>query len=141
MECTLGLVKPGFQQLWGLVLSLVLSTNLTIAEMKTARFTPAFTDEFYAEHLEKPFFPALKSYMTSDQVLGMEICGENAIAIWRDILGPTNPGKAREIRPGSLRALYGINGTANVGHGSDSTQSSQRERDLFFGRKGKDEEL
>ena len=53
-------------------------------------------DEFYAEHRGKPFFSDLCNFMASDVVTGMELVKENAIASFRELLGPTNPAEAKE---------------------------------------------
>jgi len=53
----------------------------------------------------------------------MELVGENAVAKWREVLGPTDATKAKAQAPGSLRALFGTDGTRNACHGSDSEAS------------------
>jgi len=53
----------------------------------------------------------------------MELVANNAITKWRTFIGPTNSLKAKQEAPGSLRALYGEDGTKNACHGSDSLQS------------------
>lgn len=64
--------------------------------------------------------------MTSDYSVGMELVAPSAISKWRKFIGPTNSLKAKEEAPNSLRALYGIDGTKNACHGSDSPQSVDR---------------
>lgn len=49
--------------------------------------------KFYAEHVQKPFFPNLLEMITSGPSLFLELIGHNAIQTWRDIIGPTDPGK------------------------------------------------
>ena len=56
----------------------------------------------------------------------------NAVTKWRDLIGPTNPQKALEAAPQSLRALYGSDVTRNAVHGSDSVFSALRELAFFF---------
>ena len=84
---------------------------------------PALTDEFYAEHIGKPFFSDLSAFMQSDVVTGMELVGENAAAKWRGVLGPTNTATAKAEAPGSIRALFGTDGTRNACHGADGEAS------------------
>ena len=57
---------------------------------------------------------------------------EGAIKAWRSLLGPTNSLTAKAEAPASLRSLYGIDGTENAAHGSDSPESATREIDLMF---------
>ena len=63
----------------------------------------------------------------------MELTAGGAIQGWRDVIGPTNTQKAKEEAPGSIRALFGTDGTKNAVHGSDSVDSATRESNFFFG--------
>jgi nucleoside-diphosphate kinase len=56
--------------------------------------------------------------------------GENAIEVWRDMMGPTDPANAP---PETIRGDLGRVITQNVVHGSDSPESAERELKLFFG--------
>ena len=47
-------------------------------------------------------------------------------------MGPTNTLVARNEKPNSLRAKFGIDGTRNATHGSDSFLSAKREIAFFF---------
>lgn len=65
----------------------------------------------------------------------MELASTGAVSGWRDFIGPTNSEKAKAEKPGSLRAIFGTDGTKNAVHGSDSTESAARESEFFFGGK------
>ena len=54
--------------------------------------------------------------------------GENAVAKIRDILGATDPNKAR---PGSVRREFGTNIMVNAAHASDSPENAKREMDII----------
>lgn len=62
----------------------------------------------------------------------MVIAKPDAIAEWREVIGPTNPTRAREEQPESLRAKYGTDQTRNAVHGSDSYFSAEREIKFMF---------
>uniref|UniRef100_A0A4W5KNA8 Nucleoside diphosphate kinase n=1 Tax=Hucho hucho TaxID=62062 RepID=A0A4W5KNA8_9TELE len=64
--------------------------------------------------------------MTSGPVVAVELMGDEAVSVWRKILGPTDSGVARKEAPPSLRAQFGTDGTRNAGHGSDSLASAAR---------------
>ena len=64
--------------------------------------------------------------------MGMELVADSAVDKWRQLIGPTNTLKAKEEAPGSLRALFGTDGTKNAVHGSDSVGSMKRETSFFF---------
>ena len=56
--------------------------------------------------------------------------GDNAIALWRELMGPTDPADAP---PGTIRGDLATEITENLVHGSDSPESAARELKLFFG--------
>lgn len=68
-----------------------------------SRFTPKTVAEFYAEHVEKPFFPNLAAHMTSDVSIGMELVHADAVTSWRSVIGPTNSATAKAEAPNSIR--------------------------------------
>ena len=84
---------------------------------------------FYAEHKERPFFPALIEFMTSGPVVVQVLEGEGAIAKNRELMGATNPAEAAE---GTIRADFASSIDANAVHGSDSPESAAREIAYFF---------
>ncbi|MGZ8600333.1 MAG: nucleoside-diphosphate kinase, partial [Actinomycetota bacterium] len=86
-------------------------------------------EEHYAEHREKPFFGELVDFITSGPVVVARLEGEDAIDVWRTLMGPTNPASAP---PGTIRGDLGLIITENVVHGSDSPESAERELKLFF---------
>ncbi|PIN97440.1 hypothetical protein AB205_0196500, partial [Aquarana catesbeiana] len=68
----------------------------------------------------------LIQFMTSGPIVAMEVIGDEAIASWRKLLGPTNSSVARSDSPESIRARFGTDGTKNAAHGSDSIASAAR---------------
>ena len=91
--------------------------------------TQAQARGFYAEHKERPFYNDLVSFMVSGPVVIMVLEGDNAIKKNREIMGATDPKKAK---PGTLRALFANSVSSNAVHGSDSPESAKREI-AFFG--------
>ena len=69
--------------------------------------------------------------MTSAPVLLLVLEGENAIDKNREIMGATDPSKAEA---GTIRADFADSIEANAVHGSDSSQSAEREISFFFER-------
>ena len=85
----------------------------------------------YAEHAGKPFYDGLIGSVARGS-LAMILEGEDAVKQWRALMGPTDPVKARQEAPTSLRALYGTTMPDNATHGSDSAESAEREIAIFF---------
>ena len=131
-ESTLLIVKPdGVRRgLVGEVLCRVEAKGLTIEEMKLFTIDRATAEEHYGEHRERPFFGELVDFITSGPVVVARISGEQAIAVWRTLMGPTNP---VEAPPGSIRGDLATLIGENIVHGSDSPESAVRELKLFFG--------
>ncbi|CAG9334543.1 unnamed protein product [Blepharisma stoltei] len=130
------MIKPDCYTHIGRVIDSIIQAGLTINSMKMIRFTLNDAVQFYSEHQGKPFFDDLVNFISSDVVVGMELIAENAVAIWRELIGPTNPNTARIDAPRSLRAVFGTEGTHNAVHGSDSPSSAITEISFFFGLKG-----
>ena len=61
----------------------------------------------------------------------MVLEGEGAISKNRELMGATDPIKAKE---GTLRKMYGISIDKNSVHGSDSLENGKIEIDFFFSK-------
>lgn len=90
-----------------LVPQLIELAGFEILAQKQILLTAQRASEFYAEHQGKPFFGRLRDFMTSGPIWAMVLARPNAVAAWRDMMGPTNSEVARQEKPRSLRALYG----------------------------------
>ena len=131
-ESTLLIVKPDGvrRRLVGEVLRRVEDKGLTIEEMRLFTIARATAEEHYGEHRDKPFFGELDAFITGGPVVVAKVTGEDAIACWRTMMGPTDPVGAP---PGSIRGDLATSIGENIVHGSDSPQSATRELALFFG--------
>ena len=132
VESTLLIVKPdGVRRgLVGEVLRRAEAKGLRIAEMRTMTIDRDLAERHYAEHTEKPFFGDLVEFITSGPVVVARLEGEDAIGVWRTMMGPTDPASAPA---GTIRGDFGLFITENIVHGSDSAASAERELALFFG--------
>ncbi|KAF6769163.1 hypothetical protein AHF37_12565 [Paragonimus kellicotti] len=110
----------------------ILQNGFFIIQKRRVQLSPEQASEFYAEHYGKMFFPSLVSYMSSGPIVVLVLAKENAIATWRELIGPTNSIKAKSIAPLSIRALYGTDDQQNAVHGSDSFTSAEKEIRFFF---------
>ncbi len=132
LESTLLIVKPDgvARGLVGEVLRRVEAKGLRVADLRQMTIDRSLAEEHYDEHRDKPFFDELVGFITSGPVVVGRLEGEGAIAVWRQLMGPTDPAAAP---PGTIRGDYGLVITQNIVHGSDSTDSAERELKLFFG--------
>jgi nucleoside-diphosphate kinase len=130
-ERTLSIIKPDAvgKDLIGKIYSRFESNGLHVVAAKMLRLSDELAGGFYAEHRERPFFPALIEFMTSGPVVVQVLEGEDAIAKNRELMGATNP---QEAEAGTIRADFATSIDANAVHGSDSAASAEREIAYFF---------
>ena len=131
IERTLSIIKPDAvsKNVIGEVISRFEKGGLRVAAAKMMHLTKAQAEEFYGVHKERPFFPALVSFMSSGPVLVQVLEGENAIALNRQIMGATNP---KDAAAGTIRADFADSIDHNAVHGSDAPETAQQEIAFFF---------
>lgn len=125
------MVKPdGVQRgLVGEIISRFEDRGFKLVAAKFERLPDARVMEHYAEHVQKPFFPGLKAYITSGPCFLMVFAGKNIVKISRDMIGATNPAGAA---PGTIRGDLALEIGMNVIHGSDSVETASREIAIHF---------
>jgi nucleoside-diphosphate kinase len=131
LERTLIIVKPDAMQrgLAGEVISRFERRGLRIAGLKLMKIDRALAERHYGEHVGKPFYEGLVSFITSTPVVVGVLEGPNAVQAVRNTMGATNPLNANG---GTIRGDLAISVGPNLVHGSDSPQSAEREIGLFF---------
>jgi nucleoside-diphosphate kinase len=131
MERTLILVKPDAfaRNLSGEIIARFERKGLRLAALKQMTMTRELAEQHYAEHLGKPFFGELVSFITSGPLVAMVLEGDQAILAARQVIGATNP---LEANTGSIRGDYATQVGKNMVHGSDAPESAAREAALFF---------
>ena len=133
MERTLSIIKPDAtaRNITGKVNAMIEEAGLHIIAQKRLMLTPEQAEEFYAEHKDKAFFTSMIEQMTSAPVVVQILEAENAIALYRKIMGATNPAVAEE---GTIRRTFALSIDKNTVHGSDSLESAKREIEFFFSK-------
>ncbi len=131
IERTLSIIKPDAvgKNIIGKIISRFEDNGLCVVAGKLIHLNDEMASGFYAEHDGKPFFDALKSFMTSGPVFVQVLQGEDAIHKNRELMGATNP---QEASAGTIRADFAQSIDANAVHGSDSAESAIREIEYFF---------
>jgi nucleoside-diphosphate kinase len=158
VEQTLALIKPDalkYSQT-GYVYSYLAQphTGLIYAGKKIVHVTEELAKEHYKEHEGKPYFEGLIDFITGKlhypdeenlrRVEAIVFHGQDAISRIRQALGPTNPNKAKEEMPGSLRSLGSVVEVCdkegnksydrfdNLVHGSSDRNAAESEIKLWF---------
>ena len=131
IEKTLSIIKPDAtsRNITGQVNSIIEKSGLKIIAQKRIKLTKETAGKFYEVHKERPFFQDLVSFMVSGPVIVQVLQGENAVALYRKVMGATNPQDAEE---GTIRKEFALSIEANSVHGSDSIENAQKEISFFF---------
>ena len=132
IEKTLVLLKPDAveRNLIGHILVEYERNGLSVLEMKLMKASSNLAEQHYIEHKGKPFFDRLVAYLTRSPLVALVLEGENAISRVRALNGTTDPADSQD---NTIRALYGKSMSENTVHASDSTESAERERAIWFG--------
>jgi nucleoside-diphosphate kinase len=128
---TLILLKPDAVQksLIGEIVGRFERKGFKIVGLKLMNMTPALVDEHYDFLMDKPFFPFIKSYMTSSPIVALAVEGVDAVKVVRSMCGATNPVDAL---PGTIRGDFAKNIDNNIIHSSDSEETAGKELARFF---------
>lgn len=131
MEKTLVLVKPDAFKAHhtGDIVKRYEGEGLQLLAMRMMKMTKEVAAKHYEEHIGRPYYGELETFMTSGPIVAMVLAGEGAIAKVREINGKTDPAEAAE---GTIRKLYAASKGENAVHASDSPESAAREIHIFF---------
>jgi nucleoside-diphosphate kinase len=131
IQHTLSIIKPDAtrRNLTGAINTKIEAANLRIIAQKRIHLTLDQAKAFYHVHKERAFFNDLCAFMISGPVVAQVLEGENAISLYRDIMGATNPANAAQ---GTIRKEFAQSVEANSVHGSDSLESAAQEIAFFF---------
>ncbi len=131
MQRTFSIIKPDAvtRNLIGKIYQRFEDNGLRIVAAKMVQLTREKAEGFYAEHKGREFYEPLVAYMISAPIMVQVLEGENAIAKNREIMGVTDPAKAK---PCTIRADFALSLRENSVHGSDSEESAAREIAYFF---------
>ena len=133
MTRTLSIIKPDAtkRNITGKVNTIIEAAGLKIIAQKRMWLTKAQAEQFYAVHKERPFFNDLVKSMVSGPVVVQVLEGNDAINLYRKIMGATNPANADA---GTIRKELAVNIEENTVHGSDSEENAAQEIAFFFAK-------
>ena len=131
VERTLVLVKPDAMQrrLAGEILGRFEQRGLEIRAGRLLTVDTELAEKHYAEHVEKPFYPPLKEFMTGGPLVAAILSGDMAVEVVRGLVGATD---GRKAAAGTIRGDFSLSNRENLVHASDSADSAKREIALWF---------
>ena len=131
MEKTLVLIKPDATErnIIGNIISFYENAGLKISQMQMMKASVEKATLHYSEHVGKPYFDELISYITRSPLCALVVEGEDAINNVRKINGNTDPEKADK---NTIRGSFGLSKTENSVHASDSPENATKEIKIWF---------
>jgi nucleoside-diphosphate kinase len=131
IDRTFSIIKPDAtaRNLTGAINTMIEQAGLRIVAQRRVLISRAQGETFYAVHRQRPFFVELVEFMISGPVVVQVLQGENAIAVYRDLMGATDPAKAA---PGTIRKAFARSIGENSVHGSDAADTAVKEIAQFF---------
>ncbi len=135
VEETLVLVKPDgvARGLTGEILRRIEAKGYSLVDIRLVQADRELLAQHYEEHVGKPFYEPLVSFMESGPVVAIRLAGNRVIEGFRSLAGTTDPTTAA---PGTIRGDlgrdWGMAVQQNLVHGSDSPESAARELALWF---------
>jgi nucleoside-diphosphate kinase len=128
---SLVLVKPDAVRrgLLGEILGRFERKGLVIEALVQRTMDGELADQHYADHVDKPFYPPLKEFMTSGPLVALVLSGDEVIEVVRAMIGATD---GRKAAAGTIRGDLSLSNRENLVHASDSPESAKRELALWF---------
>ncbi|XP_032423069.1 thioredoxin domain-containing protein 6 isoform X3 [Xiphophorus hellerii] len=131
---TLAVIKPdALEEHRDTILEEIQGRGFTVAQLKETLLSREMAEEFYKEQREKPFFTQLVDFMCRGPCMMLVLTKENAVEEWRAMMGPSDPEKAKEISPQSLRARFAADILHNSVHGSSNEEHAEEKIRFVFG--------
>jgi len=134
-NCTLAIVKPHAlaQGLGGQIIDDILQRGFEISALQIFREDRANIEEFLEVYKEVvPEYNDMVAQLLEGPLLAMEIRAEDAVASFREFVGPADPAIGRTLRPHTLRAKYGHDKIRNALHCTDLPEDGGLDVEYFF---------
>ncbi|XP_015274697.1 PREDICTED: thioredoxin domain-containing protein 3 [Gekko japonicus] len=134
VEHTFAVIKPSALEVHkDEIIGQVKEAGFIISEMQETCITPEMAAQFYKAHEGQPFYQHLVDYMSKGPSMVMILTKENAVEDWRKLMGPTDPERAKQIDPNSLRARFAKDILSNAVHGSSNPDHALKSIEFVFG--------
>jgi nucleoside-diphosphate kinase len=106
-NCSLCLIKPHIIRSGqaGQVIDMILQSGFEISAMELFYLSRPVIEEFYSIYKGVlPEYVPLIEHLSNGPVIALEVRQENAVASFREFVGPHDPEIAKHLRPNTLRA-------------------------------------
>ena len=131
VQRTLSILKPDAtaRNITGAINAMIEGAGFKIVAQKRIKLTRDDAAKFYDVHKERPFFGDLCAIMSAGPVVVQVLERENAVDLYRQLMGATNP---KDAEADTIRKAHGKSIDENSVHGSDSLENAEKEIAFFF---------
>ena len=134
-SCTCCIIKPHAvkERLVGPILDTIISQGYEVSAIETLHFDRVQAEEFLEVY--KGVVPEYQDHaiqLTSGLSVAIELRAEDAVTTFRQTAGPWDVDIAKEIRPGTIRAMYGKDKIRNTLHCTDLASDGVSECEYCF---------
>lgn len=134
-NCTCVVIKPHVVAAGqaGEVINTILEEGFEISAMQMFNLDKPTAQEFLEIYRGVlPEYIPITEQMTTGPCIVMEVRQENAVAQFRQLAGPMDPEIAKNLRPNTLRARFGVDRVKNAIHSTDLPEDGVLESQYFF---------
>lgn len=134
-NCTCVVIKPHVVAagLAGQAIDAILEEGFEISAMQMFNLDKPTSEEFFEIYRGVlPEFIPITQQMTTGPCIALEVRQENCVQSFRELCGPLDPEIAKNLRPNSLRARFGIDRICNGFHCTDLPEDGVLECEYFF---------
>jgi len=134
-NCTLCIVKPHAlaQGLGGKIVDDILARGFEISAAQLFKEDRANIEEFLEVYKEVvPEYNDMVTQLLDGPFIAIEVRAEDAVASFREFVGPADPAIGRTLRPHTLRAKFGHDKIRNAIHCTDLPEDGGLEVEYFF---------
>lgn len=133
--CTCCIIKPHAikEGNVGKILDIIISQGYEISAMETLRFDKQQSEEFLEVYRGVvPEFADFAFQLTAGLSIALELRAQEAVHTFRQTCGPWDIAMAKELRPATIRALYGKDRALSAVHCTDLPSDAELECEYCF---------
>jgi nucleoside-diphosphate kinase len=135
-EKTFALIKPDAVGKMGkIIMNMEAGGTFRIGNMRMFRLNKAEAEQFCQG--QEQYHESLNDHvnlLASDNLIAIELVGQDAVSSWKKMCGPNNTFSARQEAPKSLRAQFGLDSIKNAVHAAQTLAEANLQHDFFFGQ-------
>ena len=117
----------------GKIIDIILSEGFEISSMEMFYLDKINAEEFFEVYKGVlPEYNGMIEHVTTGPVIAMEVRQNDVVPKIRALVGPHDPDIAKNLRPNTIRALFGRDRVYNAVHCTDLLEDGVSEVDYFF---------